>query len=96
MSETIEIPSATLPVELTDGLNMHPVEARSLGELFSADYADYADASPFPHIVLEDFATETAGRQVVANLQRGERKSDGLSNAFRGGARARRVVKRIP
>ena len=65
MSETIEIASATLPVELTDGLSMDPVEARSLGELFSADYANEA---PFPHIVLDDFLPETLVRQVLANF----------------------------
>ena len=89
MSETIEIASATLPVELTDGLSMDPVEARSLGELFSADYANEA---PFPHIVLDDFLPETLVRQVLANFPTGERKSDGVFNIGYGGEHKRQIM----
>jgi 2-oxoglutarate-Fe(II)-dependent oxygenase superfamily protein len=89
MSGTVEIASATLPIEAGDGLKMDPVEARSLGELFSADYAG---ADPFPHIVLDDFLPEALIHQVLANFPSGERSSDGVFNIGYGGEHKRQIT----
>ena len=89
MSGTVEFASATLPVELEDGLKLDPVEARSLGELFSTDYAS---AAPFPHIVLDDFLPDALIREVLANFPEGERKSDGVFNIGYGGEHKRQIL----
>jgi len=81
--------SATLPIDFADGLRMDPKEARSLGEFFSEEYAG---ASPFPHIVLEDFLPADLVGKVVANFPTGERASDGVFNIGYGGEHKRQIT----
>ncbi len=81
--------AATLPVDLQDGLSMDAVEARSLGELFSAEYAA---AQPFPHIVIDDFLPEALITQVVNNFPTGERDSDRVFNIGYGGQHKRQIM----
>jgi len=82
-------PSATLPIDFDDGLRMNPVEARSLGEFLSAEYAA---ATPFPHIVVDDFLPEELARQVLANFPSGERESDRVFNIGYGGEHKRQIT----
>ena len=81
--------AATLPVDFQDGLSMDAVEARSLGELFSAEYAA---AQPFPHIVIDDFLPEALIAQVVNNFPTGERDSDRVFNIGYGGQHKRQIM----
>jgi hypothetical protein len=89
MNEATSFPSATLPIETEDGLCMDPVEARSLGELFSEDYAK---AAPFPHIVLDDFLPRELVEKVLANFPTGERESDRSFNIGYGGEHKRQIT----
>jgi hypothetical protein len=82
-------PSATLPIDFDDGLSMNPVEARSLGEFLSAEYAG---ANPFPHIVVDDFLPPALAKQVVANFPSGERESDRVFNIGYGGEHKRQIT----
>ena len=89
MSIATEFPSLTLPVDMQDGLSLDPVEARSMGELFSADYAN---ASPFPHIVLDDFLPPALIDKALENFPTGERASDGVFNIGYGGEHKRQIM----
>ena len=81
--------SATLPVEHRDGLNMDPVEARSFGELFNADYVN---ATPFPHIVIDEFLPTELVQEILANFPTGERASDRVFNLGYGGEHKRQIL----
>jgi hypothetical protein len=84
-----EFPSVTLPIEFDDGLRMDAAEARSLGEFFSEDYAN---AEPFPHIVVDDFLPEALVAKVLANFPSGERESDSVFNIGYGGQHKRQIL----
>lgn len=89
MQAPATFPSATLPVEFEDGLRMDPVEAHSLGELFSAEYAA---AQPFPHIVVDDFLPAGLIESVVKNFPSGERDSDRVFKIGYGGENKRQIM----
>jgi hypothetical protein len=68
---------------------MDAVEARSLGELFSADYAA---ASPFPHIVLDEFLPSALISQIAGNFPSGERETDRVFTIGYGGQHKRQIM----
>ncbi len=89
MDAKLQVPSVTLPIETGDGLSMDAAEARSLGEFFAEDYAN---ADPFPHIVLDDFLPAGLPAQILANFPTGERASDGVFNIGYGGEHKRQIM----
>lgn len=89
MRAATPFPVATLPIDIADGLSMDATEARSLGELFSADYAA---ADPFPHIVIDGFLPETLIGEIVRNFPTGERTSDRVFNIGYGGEHKRQIL----
>jgi len=89
MNPIVDVPRATLPVETTDGLMLDAAEARSLGDLFSDEYAK---ADPFPHIVLDDFLPEPLIQQIRDHFPQGERASDGVFNIGYGGEHKRQIL----
>ncbi|MET0382564.1 MAG: 2OG-Fe(II) oxygenase [Burkholderiaceae bacterium] len=89
MNPIVDVPRATLPVDGEDGFRLDPAEARSLGDLFREDYAN---ASPFPHVVLDDFLPEPLIREVLRHFPTGERKSDGVFNIGYGGEHKRQIM----
>ncbi len=89
MQTPVVFPSATLPVEFEDGLSMDPVEAHSLGELFSAEYSA---AQPFPHIVIDDFLPAELIQSVMKNFPAGERDSDRVFTIGYGGEHKRQIM----
>lgn len=88
-STTVTFPSATLPIECSDGLSMDPQEARSLGEFFKDEYAS---ARPFPHIVLDDFLPVELVTRVMEGFPTGQRASDGVFNIGYGGEHKRQIT----
>lgn len=84
-----DVPRATLPIDNTDGFRLDAGEARAFGDLFSADYAQ---ATPFPHIVLDDFLPEPLVREVLQHFPKGERVSDGVFNIGYGGEHKRQIL----
>ncbi|MBV8652474.1 MAG: 2OG-Fe(II) oxygenase [Alphaproteobacteria bacterium] len=57
--------AATLPVTLTDGINLHPRE----GLEFGANYVElYRSAEPFPHIVLDNFLPSALAQEIHDNF----------------------------
>ena len=89
MSVSTTYQSVTLPVESSDGFSLDPVEARSLGDLLSTEYAK---AEPFPHIVLDDFLPEQLIHQILSHFPAGERASDGVFNIGYGGEHKRQIL----
>jgi hypothetical protein len=89
MTTDTEIQRATLPVDHSDGLQLDAKEARALGELL---HADYTQAAPFPHIVLDDFLPEPLIREVLQHFPTGERASDGVFNIGYGGEHKRQIM----
>ena len=90
MSQQVnKFPHATLPIEMDDGLRMDANEARSLGNLFSEDYAN---ARPFPHIVLDGILPSALIQKIVADFPTGARASDGVFNIGYGGEHKRQIL----
>jgi hypothetical protein len=85
----VDVPRATLPIENQDGFQLDASEARALGDLFSAQYAE---AAPFPHIVLDDFLPDDLVRQILLHFPKGERASDGVFNIGYGGQHKRQIL----
>jgi hypothetical protein len=81
--------TATLPIEMADGLRMDPKEARALGDLLAEDY-DKAD--PFPHIVIDNFLPDELIEKIYAHFP--ERKLDGdiVFDIGYGGQHKRQVM----
>jgi hypothetical protein len=57
--------SATLPVELNDGLALDRMAAKTFGEKLSEQYGS---ADPFPHIVLDDFLPKRLAQDILNNF----------------------------
>lgn len=85
----VDVPRATLPVDSADGFRLDAAEARALGDLFSDEYAH---ASPFPHIVLDDFLPESLVHEVLQHFPKGERASDGVFHIGYGGEHKRQIL----
>ena len=80
---------ATLPIELGDGLQMDAAEARSLGSLFSEEYAK---ADPFQHIVLDNILPDQLIDQILDDFPTDARANDGVFNIGYGGEHKRQVM----
>jgi len=82
-------PSATLPVQFdAEGLRMDSGEARGLGDLFKDDYAN---ADPFPHIVLDDFLPQQLIDAVLRNFPDEQISGEVVHNYGYGGEHKRQV-----
>jgi hypothetical protein len=65
--------TATLPVELADGLNLDQQAAHAFG----ARYLEhYCSAEPFPHIVIDDFLPQALARAICDNFPLQDLPSD--------------------
>jgi len=56
-------PSATLPIELENGIFLDGERASAFGNRFAEDYRQ---ASPFPHVVIDDFLPLPLARRLLA------------------------------
>ena len=81
--------SATLPIEVGDGLKMDPDEARSFGSLFNEEYNS---ADPFEHIVLDRILPDDLVDKILADFPREARAHDGVFNIGYGGEHKRQVM----
>lgn len=68
-------PSATLPIDLSDGLNLKERDAQKFGGRFSSQYCS---AQPFPHIVLDDFLPDPLIEEILQNFPKNELERDML------------------
>lgn len=65
-NQTVVFQSVTLPIDRSDGgLRMDADEARSFGMLLQDDYAN---AAPFPHMVVDNFLPDDLICDVLANF----------------------------
>jgi 2OG-Fe(II) oxygenase superfamily len=60
-----EILSATLPVNISDGISLDPIAAREFGARFAAQYCA---AEPYPHIVIDNFLPDDLAEAILANF----------------------------
>lgn len=78
-----------LPIDLADGLNLDPAQARSIGEELSASYCF---AEPFPHIVLDDFLPDDVARLALEHFPTERLKSDHVFQIGYGGQHKRQIL----
>lgn len=87
---TTRFQSATLPIDRSDGgLRMDAAEARSLGALL---HEEYAAASPFPHIVLDDILPDDLMADVLANFPAEEVSDEHTFKLGYGGQNKRQIL----
>lgn len=82
-------PVATLPIDSHDGLYMDATEAKSLGDLFSEDYAH---AQPFPHIVIDGILPEALLDKILQDFPAVVRETDKVYNIGYGGEHKRQIL----
>jgi hypothetical protein len=80
---------AVLPVAVSDGLSLDPVDARKCGEERSAEYCF---AEPFPHIVMDGFLPEPVARLALEHFPRDALKSDRHFEGGYGGLHKRQIL----
>lgn len=80
---------ATLPIDSADGLSMDPKEARGLGELLAADYAA---ASPFPHIVIDGILPASVMEVARRGFPSGTLASDRVFDVHYAGHHKRQIL----
>ena len=82
--------AATLPVKTDDGgLFLDAKEARAFGALFAEAYRN---ASPFPHIVIDDFLPCNLAEQLLVNFPATRSASDKMFAAGYIGHRKRQIL----
>lgn len=83
-------PSVTLPIDMEDGLQMDPAEARSLGCMLNEQYRN---ASPFPHIVLDNIFPDALINKIVENFPYQKSRADeNMYNTGYGGENKRQIL----
>jgi hypothetical protein len=81
--------SATLPIDISDGLRMNAKEARALGSLLSQDYRR---ANPFPHIVLDNILPDGLIRRLFQHFPMQKLDTDIVFDIGYGGHHKRQVM----
>jgi hypothetical protein len=81
--------SATLPIDISDGLRMNAKEARALGSLLSQDYRR---ANPFPHIVLDNILPDGLIRRLFQHFPMQKLDNDIVFDIGYGGHHKRQVM----
>jgi hypothetical protein len=79
----------TLPIDSQSGLRLDAKEARALGDMLAADYAQ---AAPFPHIVMDDFLPEALIQSILQNFPVDAISSDTVFNIGYGGQHKRQIM----
>ena len=67
--------SATLPLELSDGVFLDRVKARQFGESLAEQYSS---ANPYPHIVIDNFLPVELAEKILAEFPSQPLKNDHL------------------
>jgi hypothetical protein len=81
--------SATLPIDISDGLRMNAKEARALGSLLSQDYRS---ANPFPHVVLDNILPDGLIRRLYQHFPMQKLDNDVVFDIGYGGHHKRQVM----
>lgn len=81
--------AVTLPIELDGGIAMDANEARELGELLTADYCN---AQPFPHIVMDSILPDALIKEMLLNFPVDSIGSDKIFDIGYGGHHKRQVM----
>jgi hypothetical protein len=81
--------SATLPIDISDGLRMNAKEARALGSLLSQDYRS---ANPFPHVVLDNILPDGLIRRLFQHFPMQKLDNDIVFDIGYGGHHKRQVM----
>jgi hypothetical protein len=85
-----DIPSVTLPIDRSDGgLRMDAQEARALGSLL---HDDYDKASPFPHIVIDNFLPDDLIADVLKHFPAQEVAEERTFKLGYGGENKRQIM----
>jgi hypothetical protein len=78
-----------LPIDLSDGFKLDPKAARAIGESLSANYCF---ATPFPHIVLEDFLPTDLVAGLIEHFPSEKLQSDVVFDAGYAGHHKRQIL----
>ena len=82
----------TLPIDLSDGLRMDPVEAKALGSLFTEEYNK---AEPFQHIVFDGILPDELIARILADFPSAVRENATHDKVFTigyGGDHKRQIM----
>lgn len=79
----------TLPIDLQGGLEMDLAEARATGAMFAAEYAQ---AHPFRHIVLDGFLPPAVLQMAVSNFPNERKTGDRVFDISYGGHHKRQIL----
>ena len=86
---TESFPSVTLPIRTDDGLQLNAKEAKELGSLLRDDFWN---ASPYPHIVVDNILPEALIQKVLADFPAERNASDVMFNIGYGGEHKRQIL----
>lgn len=79
----------TLPIETGEGLSMDAAEARQLGDMVAADFQN---APPYPHVVIDDFLPQPVLEQALQGFPNEPLSSDGWFNIGYAGQNKRQIM----
>ena len=86
---TDSFPSITLPIKTDDGLQLNANEAKELGSLLRDDFWN---ASPYPHIVVDDILPKALIDRVLVEFPAERNASDVIFNIGYGGEQKRQIL----